>query len=57
MIADEAGLQVGGMLDKAGPVGNAMPEGMLKTNVLDSQFSSTLIQHNKRQQTTIRNVT
>jgi hypothetical protein len=28
MVADEAGLQVGGMLDTAGPVGNAMPEGM-----------------------------
>mmetsp|Transcript_19759 Transcript_19759/g.19086 ORF Transcript_19759/g.19086 Transcript_19759/m.19086 type:complete len:203 (-) Transcript_19759:221-829(-) len=26
MVADEAGLQVGGMLDKAGPVGNAIPE-------------------------------
>jgi hypothetical protein len=43
MVADEAGLQVGGMLDKAGPVGNAIPEGM-RIVIFRSLFSNICIQ-------------
>jgi hypothetical protein len=28
MVADEAGLQIAGQLDSAGPIGNALPERM-----------------------------